>query len=133
MTRIQSSRDIFERLQENRRGFVRQHWLLLTLMILAALGDMGSTMYFMHTEGPEAEGHPVVRLVSIVLGPILGPVAGKLCQLAAAILVTIYLRRWAAVILATVTILYAWATWYNLWGCHLYYPRLLELLDRLPI
>ncbi len=86
----------------------------------------------MHTDGPEAEGHPAVRFVSIILGPILGPIVGKLCQLAAVLLVTIYLRRWARVILIAVTILYAWATWYNLWGCTLYYARLLQLLELLP-
>ena len=102
-------------------------------MTLAALGDMASTMYFMRTEGPQAEGNPGVRLVSIALGPILGPVVAKLCQFAATILLAIYLRRWATVILATVTVLCAWATWCNLWGCHLYYPRPLKLLDHLPI
>jgi hypothetical protein len=44
---------------------------------------------------------------------------------------TIYLRRWAIYIFVAVIILYAWAAWYNIWGCDLYYPRLLDWLDRL--
>ena len=129
--RIRSIRDIIERFRTNWSGYVREYRVLLILTVLAALADGVSTVYFMLLGGPEAEGHPAVRLVSMVLGPVFGPILGKLCQFAAVVALTVYLRRWAACIFVAVIVLYTWATWYNVWGCELYYPRLLEWLDRL--
>jgi tetrahydromethanopterin S-methyltransferase subunit D len=94
---------------------------------------MVSTVYFMLTEGLQAEGHPAVRLVSTVFGPVLGPIIGKICQFLVVIAVTVFLRRQAVYIFVAVIILYLWAAWYNVWGCHLYWPRLLELLQHLGI
>ena len=122
-----------ERLRRNWRGYVRRWRVFLVLTALAALADMGTTIHFMLSAGPEGEGHPAIRLVSLVLGPVLGPILGKLCQFAVVILLTVYLRRYALYIFVTVIILYAWAAWYNLWGCELYYPRLLRLLEYLPL
>jgi len=107
------------RLRANWRGYVRQWWVFLVLTALAALADMGTTIHFMRTAGAEAEGHPAVRVVSLAFGPVLGPILGKLCQLAVVILLTVYLRRYALYIFVAVIILYAWAAWYNLWGCEL--------------
>jgi len=100
--------------------------------VLAALADGASTAYFMLRAGADAEGHPAVRLVSAVMGSILGPIVGKLCQLIVVVGLTVYLRRWAAYIFVAVIVLYTWAAWYNVWGCDLYYPRLLDWLDHLP-
>ncbi len=94
---------------------------------------MASTIYFMLIHGPAAEGHPVVRMISHVLGPILGPMLGKTTQFLVAIVVTVFLRRWAAYIFVPLIILYGWAAWYNLWGHEVYYPRLLEILEHLGI
>lgn len=120
------------RLRDNWPGYLRRYrvWLLLTL--LAALADAATTVYFMLSAGPQAEGHPAIRLVSTVLGPVLGPMVGKLCQLAVVVLLTVYLRRHALYIFVAVIILYTWAAWYNLWGGDLYYPRLLQWLEHLP-
>jgi len=122
---------IAARLRENGRGYVRRYWVWLVLTVLAALADMATTIHFMRAAGPQAEGHPAIRLVSMALGPVLGPVLGKLCQLAVVILLTVYLRRHALYIFVAVIILYAWAAWYNLWGCDLYCPRLLDWLEHL--
>ncbi|MFH1718815.1 MAG: hypothetical protein ABIF19_15780, partial [Planctomycetota bacterium] len=121
-----------ERFRFNWDGYVRNYRVLLVLTLLAALADAASTAYFMLQAGPDAEGHPAIRLLSWLLGPVLGPVIGKLCQLTALIALTVYLRRQAIYIFAAVIILYLWAAWYNIWGCDLYYPRLLEWLERLP-
>jgi len=72
--RIQSGQDVIRRFQANQRGYFRRHRICLILAALAALADMGSTIHFMQADGPEAEGHPAVRLVSTALGPIVGPV-----------------------------------------------------------
>jgi len=132
MTQVRTIRDIIERLRMNWRGYLQQYWIFLVLTILAAAADMFSTIRFMLLEGPEAEGHPAVRLISIVFGPIFGPVIGKICQFAVIISVTVYLRRWAVYIFVIVIILYTWAAWYNIWGQYVYYPRLLKLLEYLP-
>jgi hypothetical protein len=129
--RIRSARDIVERFRVNWEGYIREYRVILILTVLAALADAASTVYFMLRAGPDAEGHPAIRLISAVFGPILGPIAGKLCQFAAVVALTVYLRFWAVYIFVAVLVLYAWAAWYNVWGFDLYYPRLLDWLDHL--
>jgi hypothetical protein len=130
--RIKSARNIVERFRVNWEGYIRECRVFLILTVLAALADAASTVYFMLRAGPNAEGHPAIRLISAVLGTILGPIVGKLCQFTAVVALTVYLRRWAAYIFIAVIILYAWAAWYNVWGCNLYYPRLLDWFNHLP-
>ena len=129
--RINSMEDILGRFRVNWKGYIQQYRVFLILTILAALADAASTVYFMCRTGPDAEGHPAIRLISIVFGPVLGPIISKLCQLSVIVILTVYLRRWAIYIFVAVIILYAWAAWYNIWDCDLYYPRLLYWLDRL--
>jgi hypothetical protein len=129
---MKSAADIVGRFRTNWDGYVREYRVFLILTVLAALADAASTVYFMLQAGPDAEGHPAVRLVSAVFGPIAGPIVGKLCQFIVVVALTVYLRRWAAYIFVAVIILYTWAAWYNVWGCDLYYPRLPDWLDHLP-
>lgn len=129
---IRSARDIAERFRVNWQGYIREYHVFLILTVLAALADAASTVHFMLRTGPKAEGHPGIRLISAVFGAIIGPIIGKLCQFAAVVALTMYLRRRAVYIFVAVIILYAWAAWYNVWGCDLYYPRLLDWLDHLP-
>ena len=121
------------RFRENWNGYVHKYRVLLILTFLASLADTASTVYVMLIHGPAAEGHPVVRVVSLVFGPILGPILGKATQFLVAITVTVFLRRWAIYIFVPLIILYGWAAWYNLWGYEVYYPRLLQILERLGI
>lgn len=113
--RIRSVKDIMERFRTNWQGYIREFRVFLILTMLAAVADASSTVYFMLRAGPDAEGHPAIRLVSLVLGPISGPIIGKLCQLIVVVALTVYLRRWATYIFVAVIILYAWAAWYNVW------------------
>jgi hypothetical protein len=131
--RIRSARNIVERFRTNWEGYIREFRVFLILTALAAVADATSTVYFMLQAGPDAEGHPAIRMISAVFGPILGPIIGKLCQLTVVVALTIYLRRWAIYIFVAVIILYAWAAWYNVWGCDLYYPRLLDWLDHISL
>ncbi len=121
------------RFRENWQGYVQRYRVFLILVLLASLADMGTTMYFMLVLGPEAEGHPMVRQVSHLFGPVLGPLLGKTVQFGVAIGITVFLRRWAFYIFVTLIILYSWAAWYNIWGHRLYYPMLLHLLERVGI
>jgi len=133
MTQIGSFSDVVGRFRRNWTGYIREYRVFWVLTVLAAGADMASTIYIMLREGPQAEGHPVVRLISTVFGAVLGPILGKICQFLVVIVLTVFLRRQAVYIFVAVIILYAWAAWYNILGCHLYYPRLLELLERLRI
>lgn len=132
MAQIRTIQDVVNRLRENSKGYIRKYFVYLVLTSLAAAADMVSTMYIMLLFGPEAERHPTIRLAATILGPFVGPIVGKLWQLATVITVTIYLRKWAVYIFATITFLYGWAAWYNIWGWNIYYPRILILLDKLP-
>lgn len=116
MTRIASYNDIIKRLRNNAKGYFRELRPFLATALIAGLADMSSTIYFMLKDTVHAERHPAIRIVSWAFGPIVGPVLGKMCQFAAIALVTIYLRRWAKHILVAVTLLYALAAWYNIWG-----------------
>ena len=131
MKPVRTMQDVVERLQTNWQGYVRTYWPFLILVSLAAMADMLSTVYFMIVMGPDVERHPTVRLFSTLLGPVAGPIIGKLWQFAALLAVTVYLRRWARYIFVTVIFLYTWAAWYNIWGYHVYYPVLLHWIDRL--
>jgi len=131
--RIKSMEDILKRFRMNWEGYIHNYRFLLVLTILAAVADAASTIYFMCRTGPDAEGHPAIRLISIVFGSVLGPIISKLCQLFVIVLLTVYLRRWAIYIFVAVIILYAWAAWYNVWGCDLCYPRLLDWLDHISL
>ena len=122
MASIRSIRDIRERFQVNWNGYLAQYWIFLLLLAVAAIADMLSTVFFMVIEGPEAERHPLIRLISMVLGPMTGPVVGKLFQFATVIVVTVFLRRWALYILVAVIILYAWAAAYNMAATPLLLP-----------
>ena len=133
LSQLRSIDDVVTRLRENWVGYVHEYRVFLVLVVLASLADMASTMHFMLYAGPQAELHPTVRFLSEYLGPFLGPFLGKAIQVTVIIVVTVFLRRWAIFIFIPVIILYAWAAWYNVWGYHLYYPRLLQFLEHLAI
>jgi hypothetical protein len=133
LSQLRSIDDIVTRLRENWVGYVREYRIFLVLVVLASLADMASTIHFMVHAGPQAELHPTVRFLSEYFGPWLGPVLGKAVQFIVLITLTVFLRRWAIFIFIPVIILYFWAAWYNVWGYHLYYPRLLHLLEHLAI
>lgn len=117
--------------KKNWPGFIRRHRVLLALLSLASLADCASTIHFMvHDTGLE-ETHPIVREICRWLGPVLGPIVGKLAQLISVIAVAAFLRPWAAYILGTVTALYFYAAWYNIWGYKLYTPLFLRVLEPL--
>jgi hypothetical protein len=133
MSHLRSFDDVVARLRENWVGYVREYRILLVLVVLASVADMASTIHFMLYAGPKAEYHPTVRYAAEILGPVLGPVMGKAIQFTVIIVLTVFLRRWAIFIFIPVIILYFWAAWYNVWGYHLYYPRLLHILEHLAI
>ena len=131
MGQIKTIYGIIGRFHTNWQGYLRTYWLLLVLTFLTAVADMFTTIHFMLIEGPQTEGHPAIRLLSMILGPVFGPLIGKFVQLGVIVSLTVYLRRGAVYIFVTVIIIYTWAAWYNIWGQSVYYPRILKLLEYL--
>ena len=130
---MRSFRDVLTRFRENWAGYLHEYRFFLVLVLLASLADTASTIYFMLSRGPAAEGHPAVRMISEAYGPIFGPILGKTIQFLTLIGVTVFLRRWATFIFIPIIILYTWAAWYNVWGHELYHPRLVRWLEVLAI
>ena len=96
---------------------------------IAFLCDGLSTVYFMLQENRvDDELHPVIRLISYILGPIVCPLFSAIAKAAVGLLVAIYCRRFALYILLAASLISLWAAWYNVWGKDLYIPRLLKWL-----
>ena len=87
---------------------------LYCLLIAAAL-DVISTHHFMSLGGPQIELHPYIRFLSIHFGIIWGPIIGKLSQLLFGLPVIIYLRRYAAWLIWSATLLYLSAFCFNIY------------------
>jgi hypothetical protein len=111
---------IEKRFRENAQGFLRLWWPLLAVYFVALAADGFSTVHFMRHEGVDSELHPAVNLVSHIAGPILGPIIGVFGKAVAGLIVAIYWRRIAWMILLIPTLLSFWAAWYNLWGWQYY-------------
>ena len=114
------------RLRWNARDYFNELSYFLIVFSIAATLDLITTIHFMLKDGTATELHPAIRIVAWILGPIWGPIFGKVCQFLAALVVTAYFRSYARIILVVATFLYAWAAWYNVWGKNLYVPRLME-------
>ena len=76
--------------------------------------DSLSTIHFMLKYGAAAEAHPAVYFVSLILGPVAGPLLGLLGKAAAGLIVAIYCRRFAHYLFITAIIISLWAAWYNI-------------------
>ena len=110
----------------NCHGFWDKYYLLIIIFIIALACDALSTIYFMSRIGVDYELHPVIRFISELFGPILGPLMGAVGKAAAGITVSIYCRRFAFYILLAASIISFWAGWYNIWGVNLYAPNILK-------
>lgn len=91
---------------------------LFVLFGFALACDALSTIVVMLHFGPGIEVHPVVRMVSLMTGPVAGPLVGACLKAIGAIVITLYWRRFAACILSLASALYLAATCYNMWGIY---------------
>ena|SRR5215207_6191228 len=115
--------------REQRLDYLREFGVYLALVLLAATLDFLSTWKFMSISSPEDELHPVIRWVSIIGGPFIGPLIGKLGQIAALLALTVFFRAYARIIFVPVIIIYLYAAWYNTWGMDIYVPFWTKLLS----
>jgi len=89
--------------------------------------DAASTVFFMlRDKTVNGELHPVIRLACIILGPVGGPLFSAIGKLIAVVVVCLLIPRAAKHILFVASVLSFWAAWYNIWGCELYIPRLIQ-------
>ncbi len=94
-----------------------QHRNLLFFYMLALLFDTISTIHFMHRGGVELELHPLVRLGSLIYGPVLGPILfAFVFKLLAGLFLLFYIRRLAPTILRLAAVISLFAGILDLWG-----------------
>ncbi|MHC4772888.1 MAG: hypothetical protein ACYS8S_04790 [Planctomycetota bacterium] len=115
-----------ERFIQNSKGFRTAHKWVLALYLIALLADGISTIRFMMNEGVDTEMHPAVNIAARIAGPVLGPLIGILGKTIAGVIVAIYWRSIAWIILLVVSVVSFWAAWYNTWGWQYYEPGILK-------
>ncbi len=108
--------------QDNQIGEVRAGpgFVLFFIFTLALFFDAAATSVFMIQNGPVYEVHPLVRVASIALGPVYGPILGAVCKILAGLGLIYFHRTLARLILPAVTILSLCAGAYNLLAWPLY-------------
>ena len=116
------------RIRVNMPGFSKEFWPYIATIIIAAGFDFVSTYRFMTLGDVSDELHPIIRFVSHTFGPFIGPLIGKLGQLAAILLLALTSRKFARIIFIPVTFIYFYAAWFNIWGVELYTPVFLRIL-----
>ncbi len=62
--------------------------------MVGATFDAVTTIVFMRKYGADAELHPVICLMAHILGPVAGPVLGKIGQVIFVVFVASLWRRW---------------------------------------
>jgi hypothetical protein len=102
------------RFRHNWKGFWKKYRLLIGLLLFAAVLDGVSTVYFMSLAGVHPEVHPHIRLASHLCGPVWGPLLGKTAQIALGLIVIIYVRKYATLLLLSASALYLLAAGFNL-------------------
>ncbi len=124
-------RKIAARFRRNYEGFWKQYQWLASVFVAAVLCDGISTVYFMMHEGVDGELHPAIHSMSLLLGPVVGPMVGVCIKGIAGLGLAIYLRRFAVYIFLLASAMSFWAAWYNIWGWRVYTPIIFEWISRL--
>ena len=102
------------RFKQNLEGFFEANKLPIRFLIIAAFLDAFSTFCFMYVLGVEFEIHPLVRSISEVMGPFVGPFIGGAVKISLGICALIYIRRFEKTILCLAGLFYCYAFMYNL-------------------
>ena len=115
--------------RSNLRGFWSVHFWLILLFVVAVLADCASTIFFMLRDGYESELHPVFRLAAAHFGCVVGPLLGAGMKIVLGLLVCIYLRKVAPMILLATAMISVWAATHNLGGVDTrYFVRLVAFI-----
>jgi hypothetical protein len=100
---------------ENYRGFLKDYRWFIAVFVLALFCDAASTIHFMLIAGTDVEMHPLIRMVSKILGPVAGPLLAAVAKAVAGVIVCIFCRRFAAYIFVIASVISFWAAWHNTW------------------
>jgi hypothetical protein len=103
-----------ERFINNSQGFYEKYRFWILMLMITALLDAFSTFCFMYVIGPKYELHPIVRELSYLMGPLVGPFVGGFLKISLGICAIIYLRRFEKQLLVLACILYSYAFMHNL-------------------
>ncbi len=95
-------------------------FVLFFIFIMALFFDAAATSVFMIQNGAAYEVHPLIRAVSLTLGPVYGPLAGAVFKVLAGLVLIFLHRPLARLVLPAVTILSLGAGVYNLLAWPLY-------------
>ena len=106
-------KNIGQRFRTNYKNFWQEHHYYVTLLIIAAVVDCFSTIHFMHIIGPEKEIHPMIRELSFLLGPLHGPILGKMLQVSIGMIAIIYIKKYSILLIVITAIMYSWAATAN--------------------
>jgi len=117
---------IKERFVRNAKGLWNANKCILIFYTIALLADGISTIHFMLNDGVDTELHPAVNIAARITGPVLGPLIGVIGKAIAGVIVAIYWRRIAWIILLMISIVSFWAAWYNTWGWQYYEPGIIR-------
>jgi hypothetical protein len=114
---------LVSKLHTNSHNFWADFRGLILIFILALFCDALSTIHFM-THGFFNELNPVWRFVSSVkmFGPLIGPLVTAFVRGVSGLIIAVYCRKFASIILITSSIICFWAAWYNIWGFKIYIP-----------
>ncbi len=93
----------------NRSLLFLQYRPYFVLLLLSAVLDALSTIYFMNKVGPHIESNLLVRQLSYSLGIIWGPVLGKILQIVAVWLITIFTPHIIKFVCATIVLINCYA------------------------
>lgn len=100
-------------------GYFREYRLVVAVFLAALAADAISTSYFLIARPGEEELHPAVSVAIRLAGPIGGPVIGLFGKAIPGLVVAIYIRPWATVILLAASTVSLAAAWYNIWGARM--------------
>ena len=116
---------VASKLHTNSHNFYADFRWLILIFILAMFCDTLSTINFL-TQRTFRELNPLWRFISSekMFGPLIGPLVTAFYRVVVGLLIAVYYRKFASIILITASILGFWAAWYNIWGFKIYTPAI---------
>jgi hypothetical protein len=86
---------------------LRAYRWAVVFLLAAATADVVTTIPGVRAYGPATELHPAHRMMVSLLGPVAGPIVGKVFQVAFVVFVACLWRQWCGWILVLCGLFYA--------------------------
>ena len=102
------------RFLSNSEDFFDRYRFYIILLIITAFLDAFSTFCFMYVLGAQYELHPIVRELSFILGPLIGPFVGGFLKISLGLCAIIYIRKYEKQLLGLTCLIYSYAFMHNL-------------------